>query len=103
MPPQFAKTIALDLSNFPASVSAADIASAIVSRFATFKVNAVQLLGKLAKVTFDNSADKESVMRFESIHVCEVECPVRDGVHTLRKLLFLDSRSRVLRSLSRLL
>ena len=79
MRPQFAKTIALDLSNFPASVSAADIASAIVSRFATFKVNAVQLLGKLAKVTFDNTADKESVMRFESIHVGEVECPVRGG------------------------
>ena len=79
MPPKFAKTAALDLSNFPASVSAADIASAIVSRFATFKVNAVQLLGKLAKVTFDNTADKESVMRFESIHVGEVECPVRGG------------------------
>ena len=79
MPPQFAKTIALDLSNFPSSVSAADIASAIVSRFATFKVNAVQLLGKLAKVTFDNTSDKESVMRFESIHVGEVECPVRGG------------------------
>ena len=79
MPPQFAKTIALDLSNFPAYVSAADIASAIVSRFATLKVNAVQLLGKLAKVTFDNTADKQSVMRFESIHVGEVECPVRCG------------------------
>ena len=67
MLPQFAKTIALDLYNFPASVSAVDIASAIFGRFATFKVNAVQLLGKLAKVTFDNTADKESEMHFESI------------------------------------
>ena len=87
MPPQFAKTIALDLSNFPASVSAVDIASAIVSRFATFKVNAVQLLGKLAKVTFDNTADKESVMRFESIHVGEVECPVRGGSARPQKVI----------------
>ena len=89
MPPKFAKTVALDLSNFPASVSAADIASAVVSRFATFKVNAVQLLRKLVKVTFDNTADKESVMHFESIHIGEVECPVRgEGPRPQKVIIF---------------
>ena len=45
-------TIVLDFSKFPAAASRVEISSAIVHRFTAYKVNAVQFVGNLARVTF---------------------------------------------------
>ena len=66
-------------SKFPAAASRVDISSAIVNRFTAYKVNAVQFVGNLARVTFSPASDRDAVMRFESVRVGDVDCVVRGG------------------------
>ena len=62
---------------FPAAVSRVEISSAIVHRFTAYKVNAVQFVGNLARVTFSSASDRDAVMRFESVRVGDVDCVFR--------------------------
>ena len=77
MPSDFPSTIVLDVSKSPAAVSRVEISSAIVRRFTAYKVNAVQFVGNLARVTFSSVSDRDAVMRFESVRVGDVDCVVR--------------------------
>ena len=79
MPSDLPRTIVLDVSKFPAAASRVDISSAIVNRFTAYKVNAVQFVGNLARVTFSSASDCDAVMRFESVRVRDVDCVVRGG------------------------
>lgn len=79
MPSDLPRTIVLDVSKFPAAVSRVEISSAIVHRFTAYKVNAVQFVGNLARVTFSSASDRDAVMRFESVRVGDVDCIVRGG------------------------
>ena len=67
------RTIVLDVSKFPAAASRVDISSAIVNRFTAYKVNAVQFVGNLARVTFSSASNRDAVMRFESVRVGDVD------------------------------
>ena len=67
MPSDLPRTIVLDVSKFPAAVSRVEISSAIVHRFTAYKVNAVQFVGNVARVTFSSGSDRDAVMRFESV------------------------------------
>ena len=40
------------------------------------KVNAVQFVGNLARVTFSSASDRDAVTRIESVHVGDVDCVV---------------------------
>ena len=80
MPSDLPRTIVLDVSKFPAAVSRVEILSAIVHRFTAYKVNAVQFVGNLARVTFSSASDRDAVMRFESVRVGDLDCVVRGGV-----------------------
>ena len=79
MPSDLPCTIVLDVSKVPAAASCVEISSAIVNRFTTYKVNAVQFVGHLARVTFSSASDRDAVMRFESVRVGDVDCVVRVG------------------------
>ena len=79
MPSDLLCTIVLDVSKFPAGASRVDISSAIVNRFTAYKVNAVQFVGNLARVTFSSASDRDAVMRFESVRGGDVDCVVRGG------------------------
>ena len=79
MPSDLPRTIVLDVSKFPAAVSRVEISSAIVHRFTAYKVNAVQFVGILARVTFSSASDRDAVMRLESVRVGDVDCVVRGG------------------------
>ena len=79
MPSDLPRTIVLDVSKFPAAASRVDISCAIVNRFNAYKVNAVQLVGNLARVTYSSASDRDAVMRFESVRVGDVDCVVRGG------------------------
>ena len=79
MPSDLPRTIVLDVSKFPATVSPVEISSAIVNRFTAYKVNAVQFVGNLARVTFSSASDRDAVMRLESVRVGDVDCVVRGG------------------------
>ena len=78
-PPALPCTIVLDVSKFPAAASRVEISSAIVHRFTAYKVNAVQFVGNLARVTFSSASDRDAVMRFKSVRVGDVDCVVRGG------------------------
>ena len=67
MPSDLPPTIVLDVSKFPAAVSRVEISSVIVNRFTAYKVNAVQFVPNLARVTFSSASDRETVMRLESV------------------------------------
>ena len=75
----FSRTIVLDVSKFPAAVFRVGMSSAIVNRFTAYKVNAVQFVGNLARVTFSSASDCDAVMRLESVRVGDVDCVVRGG------------------------
>ena len=77
MPSDLPRTIVRDVSKFPAAATRVDISSAIVHRFTAYKVNVVQFVGSLARVTFSSASDRDAVMRFESIRVGDVDCVVR--------------------------
>ena len=79
MPSDLPRTIVLDVSKFPAAVSRVEMSSAIVNRFTAYKVNAVQFVGNLARVTFSSASDRDAVMRLESVRVGDVDCVVRGG------------------------
>ena len=79
MPSDLPCTIVLDFSKFPAAASRVEISSAIVHRFTAHKVNAVQFVGNLARVTFSSASDRDAFMRFESGGVGDVDCVVRGG------------------------
>ena len=80
MPSDLPCRIILYFSKFPAAASRVEISSAIVHRFTAYKVNAVQFVGNLARVTFFSSAsDRDAVMHFESVRVGDVDCVVRGG------------------------
>ena len=79
MPSDLPCTIVLDVSKFPAAASRVEISSAIVHRFTAYKVNAIQFVGNLARVTFSSASDRDAVMRFESVCVGDVDCVVRRG------------------------
>ena len=85
MPSNLPRTIVLDVSKFPADVSRVEISSAIVHRFTAYKVNAVQFVGNLARVTFSSASDLDDVMRFESVRVGDVSCA---GVALARRKVF---------------
>ena len=72
MPSDLPRTIVLDVSKFPAAASRVDISSAIVHRFTAYKVNAVQCVANLARVTFSSASDRDAVMRLESVLVGDV-------------------------------
>ena len=76
---QVCLVLVLDVSKFPAAVSRVEMSSAIVNRFTAYKVNAVQFVGNLARVTFSSASDRDAVMRFESVRVGDVDCVVRGG------------------------
>ena len=76
MPPKLALTFGLDVSGLAVSLSRSDVAQQIMNRFSAFKISAIQFVGTIAKVTFANKADRESVMRRESITINDVVCPV---------------------------
>ena len=73
------RTIVLDVSKSPATVFRVEISSAIGHRFTAYKVNAVQFVGNLARVTFSSASDRNAIMRFESVRVGDVDCVVRGG------------------------
>ena len=73
------RTIVLDVWKFPAAVSLVEISSAIVNRFTAYKVNAVQFVANLARVTFSSASDRDTVLRLESVRVGDVDCVVRGG------------------------
>ena len=79
MPSNLPCTIVLDVSKFPAATSSVEISSAIVHRFTAYKVNAVQFVGNLARVTFSSASDRDAVMRFEFVRVEDVDSVVRGG------------------------
>ena len=72
-------TIVFNVSEVSAAASRVDISSAIVNRFTAYKVNAVQFVGNLARVTFSSASDRNAVMCFESVCVGDVDCVVRGG------------------------
>ena len=75
MPSDLPRTIVIDVSKFPAAASSVDISSAIVNCFTAYKVNAVEFVGNLARVTFSSASDRDAVIR-----VGDVDCVVRgDG------------------------
>ena len=76
----------LDVSKLPAAASRVEISSAIIHRFTTYKVNAVQFVGNLARVTFSSASDRDAVMRLESVRVGDVDCVVRGGGPRLEKV-----------------
>ena len=69
MPSDLPRTIVLDVSKFPAAVSRVEMSSAIVNRFTAYKVNAVQFVGNLARVTFSSASGRDAIMRLESVRV----------------------------------
>ena len=69
MPSDLPCTIVLDVSKFPAAASRVDISSAIVNRCTAYKVNAVQFVGNLARVTFSSASDHDAVKRALSLFV----------------------------------
>ena len=75
----FTRTVALDISGFPASTARNVIASAIANRFLSLKVTALQFVGNIARVSFADTASKELIMRMESVYVGDIACPVRGG------------------------
>ena len=79
MPSDFPRTIVLDVSKFPAAFSPVEMSSTTVNRFTAYKVNAVQFVGNLARVTFSSASDRDAVMRFESVRVGDADCVVRGG------------------------
>ena len=76
---KFSRTVALDISGFPASSNRNIIASAIANRFLSLKVSAVQLVGNIARVSFADTASKDLIMRMESVYIGDVACPVKGG------------------------
>ena len=82
-------TIVLDVSKFPAATFRVDISSAIVHRFTAYKVNAVQFVGNLTRVTFSSASDRDTVVHFESVRVGDVDCVVRGGALARRKFLYI--------------
>lgn len=70
-------TVTPDVSKFPTAASRVDISSAIVHRFAAYKVNAVHFVGKAARRTFSSASDRDAVMCFESARVGDLDCIVR--------------------------
>ena len=79
MPLNLPCTIVLDVSKFPAAASRVEISSAIVHCFTAYKVNYVQFVGNLARITFSSASDSDAVMRFESVRVGDVDCVVHGG------------------------
>ena len=79
MPSDLPRTIVLDVSKFPAAASRVDISSAIVNRFTAYKVNAVEFVGNLARVTFSSASGRDAVMCFESVCIGDVDIVVRRG------------------------
>ena len=79
MPPRLALTVGLDVSGLAANLSRAVVAQRIMNRFVAFKISSIQFVGTNAKITFCNLADRESVMRCESITIDDVVCPVWGG------------------------
>ena len=79
MPPRLALTVGIDVSGLAARFSRAVVAQRIMNRFLAFKIAAIQFVGTVAKITFCNLADRQSVMRCENIIIDEVVCPVRGG------------------------
>ena len=75
----FTRTVALDISGFPATTARNVIASAIANRFLSLKVTALQFVGNIARVSFADTASKELIMRMESVYVGDIACPVRGG------------------------
>ena len=75
----FTRTVALDISGFPASTARNLIASAIANRFLSLKVTALQFVGNIAQVSFADTASKELIMRMEPVYVGDIACPVRGG------------------------
>ena len=74
------------MSKFPAAASRVDISSAIVNRFTAYKVNTVQFVGNLARVTFSSASDHDAVMHFESVCVGDVDCVLHGGGPRPQKL-----------------
>ena len=72
MPPRLALTVGLDVSGLAANLSRAVVAQRIMNRFVAFKISSIQFVGTNAKITFCNLADRETVMRCESITIDDV-------------------------------
>ena len=89
MPSDLPCTVALYVSKFQATASRVDISSAIVHPFTAYKVNAVQFVGNLARVTFSSASDRGAVMRFESVRVGDVDCVVHGGGARPQKVFIL--------------
>ena len=85
MPSDLTCTIFLDVSKFP--VFRVEISSAIVNRFTAYKVNALQFVGNLVRVTFSSASDRDAAMRFESVRVGDIDCVVRGLALARRKFL----------------
>ena len=83
----FTRTIALDISGFPASSNRNIVASAIANRFLSLKVSAVQLVGNIARVLFADTASKDLVMRMETVYIGDDACPVKGGGPHPQKVL----------------
>ena len=79
MPPKLALTVGIDVSGLAARLSRAVVAQRIMNRFLAFKIAAIQFVATVAKITFCNLADRQSVMRCENITIDDVVCPVRGG------------------------
>ena len=84
----FTRTVALDISGFPATTARNVIASAIANRFLSLKVTALQFVGNIARVSFADTASKELIMRMESVYVGDIACPVRGGGPRPQKVFF---------------
>ena len=93
----FTRTVALDISGFPASTARNVIASAIANRLLSLKVTALQFVGNIA-VSFADTASKELIMPMESVYVGDIACPVRGVVRAPKKYLSTIIRSRQVRT-----
>ena len=88
MPSDLPRTVALDVSKFPATASCVDISSAIVCRFAAWEGNALQFVGNSGRVTFSFASHRDAVMHFESVRDGDVDRVVRGGGPRSQKAFF---------------
>ena len=87
MSSDFARTVLLDVSGFPASVNRNVTATAITNQFSSLKVSAVQFVRNVARVSFVDPAGKQLILRNESIVIGDIPCRVPGGGPRPQKVL----------------
>lgn len=78
MSSDFPRTVLLNVSGFPA-VNRIAIAATITNRFASLNVTALHFVGIVARVSFEDVAGKQLILRNEAIVIGDIRCHVRGG------------------------